>query len=133
MNSESRPFSISVEPVRRQFDGWRQNRNRGERIPESLWQAAAELARAFGTGRVCRALGVGYHALKERAQSSRELGRFGKKSAAFIELPMPTPTPGSDYLVELEDGHGAKMTFRLAPGSGSEVLALAQAFWSRQP
>ena len=76
---------------------------------------------------------VGYHALKERAQASRDRSRSGNQPAAFIELPLPAPTARIDYLIELEDGRGAKMTLRLAPGSGSEVLALAQAFWRRQP
>ena len=133
MSTESKPFSSSVEPLRGQLDAWRQSRARGERIPESLWQAAAELARAFGVGRVARALGVGYHPLKEWAQAPREPGRSAEKAAAFIELPMAAPMHRSEWLVELEDGRGAKMTLRLGPGSGSDVLALAQAFWRRQP
>ena len=132
MNTDSRSFLIDVEPVRRQWDAWRQSRKRGERIPESLWQGAAELARAFGAGRVCRALGVGYHALKERALGPGESGRSDAKPTAFIELPAPAPMVRSECLIELEDGRGAKMTLRLAPGNGNEVLALAQAFWRRQ-
>jgi hypothetical protein len=133
MNTQSTPFRSEVEPLRCQFEAWRQTRKHGESIPESLWEAAAKLAVAFGVGRVSRALGVGYYALKERAQDGCQLSRSGHQPAAFIELPLPTPTARIDYLVELEDGRGAKMTLRLAPGSGSEVLALAQAFWRRQP
>jgi hypothetical protein len=133
MNTESPPFQSEVEPLRCQLEAWRQARKHGEHIPESLWEAAAKLAGAFGVGRVSRALGVGYYALKERAQDGGQLSRSGHQAAAFIELPLPTPIPRSDHLVELEDGRGAKMTLRLAPGSGSEVLALAQAFWRRQP
>ena len=133
MNTESTPFRSEVEPLRCQFEAWRQTRKHGEHIPESLWEAAAKLAGAFGVGRVCRALGVGYHALKERARDGCQPSRSGHQPAAFIELPRPSPIARSDYLVELEDGRGAKMTLRLAPGSGSEVLALAQAFWRRHP
>jgi hypothetical protein len=125
------PFLSKVEPLRSDFERWRQNRKRGEHIPESLWEAAAKLAVTFGVGRVSRALGVGYYALKERSQDGCQPSR--NQAAAFIELPLPTPTARIDYLVELEDGRGAKMTLRLAPGSGNEVLALAQAFWRRQP
>src|SRR5438105_1504464 len=129
MKTQSTLFLSKVEPLRCQLDAWRQNRKEGEHIPENLWDAAIELAADFGVGRISRALGVGYHALKERAQASRDRSGFGNKPAAFIELPVPAPTARIDYLVELEDGRGAKMTLRLAPGSGSEVLALAQAFW----
>ena len=133
MKTESTLFVSKVEPLRCRLEAWRQNRKGGEHIPENLWDAAIELTAAFGVGRVSRALGVGYHALKERAQDSRQPGRSGHQAAAFIELPVPAPTARIDYLVELEDGRGAKMTLRLAPGSGNELLALAQAFWRRQP
>ncbi|HET7873274.1 MAG TPA: hypothetical protein VFL42_12225 [Terriglobales bacterium] len=135
MKTESTPFRSEVEPLRCQFEAWRQIRKHGEHIPETLWQAAAKLAGAFGVGRVSRALGVGYYALKERAQDGRQPGRSGGESAAFIELPRahPAPMTHSECLIELEDGRGSKMTLRLAPGSGSDVLALAQAFWRRQP
>jgi hypothetical protein len=132
MKTESTPFRSEVEPLRCQLEAWRQTRKQGEHIPETLWQAAAKLAGTFGVGRVSRALGVGYYALKERAQDCRPPSCSGN-NPAFIELPEPSPIPRIDYLVELEDGRGAKMTLRLAPGSGSEVLALAQAFWRRQP
>jgi hypothetical protein len=133
MNTESTPFRSEVEALRCQFEAWRQTRKHGEHIPESLWEGAAKLAGAFGVGRVSRALGVGYYALKERAQESWQPSRSSNQAAAFIELPLPTRVSRSDYLIELEDGRGAKMTLRLAPGSGSEVLALVQAFWRRQP
>ena len=133
MNSETTPFQSEVEPLRCQFEAWRQTRKHGEHIPGSLWEAAAKLAGAFGVGRVSRALGIGYYALKERALDGCQPSHSGQQAAAFIELPRPAPIPPSDYLVELEDGRGAKMTLRLAPGSGSQVLALAQAFWRRQP
>jgi hypothetical protein len=139
IHSKSEAFLSKVEPVRCQLQEWRRTRKHRERIPEGLWQAMSELARGFGVGRVCRALGVGYHALKERVEDSGKPNRSRNDQVAFVELPMPmpapTPTPPrqSQCLVELEDGLGAKMTLRLAPGSGTEVLALVQAFWRKQP
>jgi hypothetical protein len=139
IRSKSEAFLSKVEPVRCQLEGWRRTRKHREHIPESLWQAMSELARGYGVGRVCQALGVGYHALKERVQDSGKPNRSGNDQAAFVELPMPIPMPTSppprqsECLVELEDGLGAKMTLRLAPGSGSEVVALVHAFWRRQP
>ena len=136
MKTKFTPFLSEIEPLRCQLEAWRQNRKPGERIPEDLWNTAVELAARFGVGRVARALGVGYHALKESAQTSpasRQRGGSGLKPAAFIELPRPTPSPRIGYLIELEDGRGAKMTLHLAPESGNQVLALAQAFCGRQP
>jgi hypothetical protein len=133
MKTESKPFLSGVGPVRRQLQAWRRTRKHRERIPENLWQAMAELARAFGVSRVARALRVEYYALKERVQGGEQSPRSKENHASFVELPMPAPTQQSDCLVELEDGLGAKMTLRLAPGSGTEVLSLVQAFWRRQP
>ena len=133
MNTQSTRFQSEVEPLRCQFEAWRQTRKHGEHIPQSLWEPAAKLAGAFGVGRVSRALGVGYYALKERAPDGCQPSRSDNQTAVFIELPLPTPIPQSDSVVELEDGRGAKMTLRLASGSASQVLALAQAFWRRQP
>jgi hypothetical protein len=132
MKTKSAAFVSEVEPVRSQLETWRRSRKRGEHIPETLWQAMGELARGYGVGRVSRALGVGYHALKERARGPEQSAAdCGNNSAVFVELPTPGAAPRSDWVVELEDGRGAKMTLRLGSGSGTEVLSLVQAFWSR--
>ncbi len=121
-----------MEPVRSQLEAWRRTRKKGEHIPEDLWQAMGELARSFGVGRVSGALGVGYHALKERARGLEQSVGAGNNSAVFVELPMPGAVPQSDCVVELEDGRGAKMTLRLGLGSGTQVLSIVQAFWGRE-
>jgi len=38
---------------------------------------------------------------------------------------------GSQCLIELEDGMGAKMTIRLAGGSATDWMALTHEFWGR--
>lgn len=118
--------------MRHELEAWRRTRKHRDRIPDSLWKAMTELARVFGVSRVSQVMGVEYYGLKERVQGSEPVGR-SSANQAFVELPMPAPTRQNECLVELEDRLGAKMTLRLAPGSSAEVLALAQAFWRRQP
>lgn len=89
-----------------------------------------ELACAFGVGRVAGTLGVGYHALKERARGPGQPAE--SSNAVFVELPLSGAVPQSDCVVELEDGRGAKMTLRLGLGSGTQVLSIVQAFWGRE-
>lgn len=45
---------------------WRRTRERGTRIPESLWQAAVELAARYGVSKTAQVLRVDYYALKKR-------------------------------------------------------------------
>ena len=130
MNSKPKELESEIEPVRSQMEAWRRSRKRGERIPEQLWQAMGELARGFGVGRVARVMGVGYHALKERARGPGQPPE--SSNAVFVELPLSGAVPQSDCLVELEDGRGAKMTLRLGSGSGTQVLSIVQAFWGRE-
>jgi hypothetical protein len=132
MKTKCRPFLSNLEPVRSEVEAWRRSRKKGERIPEQLWQAMGELARAFGVGRVSRVLGVGYHALKERARGPAHAAESRNNSAVFVELPMPGAVPRSDCVVELEDGRGAKMTLRLGSDSGTQMLSIVQAFWGRE-
>jgi len=132
INTKSEPFLSKIEPVHRQLQAWRRARKHRERIPDSLWKAMTELAGVFGVSRVSQAMGVEYHGLKERVHGSKQPGRPSDNQPAFVELPVPVPTHQSECLVELEDRLGAKMTLRLGPGSGAEVLALVQAFWRRQ-
>lgn len=131
MNDESKLFLSQLGPVRRQLEEWRRRRKPRERIPENLWKAMTELAQAFGVSRVCQALRIEYHALKERVQPAEQSRRQNNHHTAFVELPVPTAQ--SQCLVELEDGSGAKMTLHLEPGNGTEMLSLVQAFWRRQP
>jgi len=130
MNSKSRELESKIEPVRSQLEAWRRSRKKGERIPEHLWDAMGELARVFGVGRVSGALGVGYHALKERARGPGQPGAASQ--AVFVELPLSGAVPQSECVVELEDGRGAKMTLRLGVGSGTQVLSMVEAFWGRE-
>ena len=56
----------ALAELRRRFGVWRHRRSRGTRIPEELWQAAAQAARAHGVCRISRHLGVDYYALNQR-------------------------------------------------------------------
>jgi hypothetical protein len=132
MKTKSKSFLSEVRPVRCELQAWRRTRKHRDRIPDSLWNAMTELAREFGVSRVSQVMGVEYYGLKERVQGSASVGPSINNQAAFVELPIPAPTRQSECLVELEDGRGAKMTLRLAPGSGNEVLLLVQAFWRKQ-
>jgi hypothetical protein len=74
----------------RQLERWRRKRTGRERIPESLWVAAGELAREHGVNRVSRLLRLEFNHLKRMAESSGRITRRGRGATpTFVELIAP--------------------------------------------
>jgi len=69
MNTKRQKLPVPLEGVRRRFEPWRRSRTPGTRIPDSLWQAAAKMARSYGVNRTAKALGLDDYSLKERAEA----------------------------------------------------------------
>jgi hypothetical protein len=126
-------FSSAVEPLRRQVERWRSTRGHRERMPEALWQSAAEVARRHGINPVARALHLDYYRLQGRVKP--RMRQQGNQAAAggFVEVQLPTSSQNWECTVELEDRRGAKMKLHLVGGGVAELGALVQSFWSRQP
>jgi hypothetical protein len=121
-------LSKNIREVQRQLTSWRETRTTRGNIPAPLWDAAVELAREEGVSPVAQALRLDYYGLKRRVLAT------GTKNGhpGFVELQLSPSAPSSGCTVELEDGHGVKMTVRLNGGSTAELVALAQTFWRRQ-
>lgn len=60
----------AVERVRRQFDDWRSVKERRDRIPERLWDAAVDAARRHGVNAVCRVARLEHAKLSRRVQAT---------------------------------------------------------------
>ncbi len=91
------------------------------------------LARRYGLSRVAQALKVNYTALKHRlvATAAPQAPRSGTIAAEFVEVPM-TACPNSQWVIELEDRQGSRLTLRLAQSDSAAALALAQGLWSER-
>jgi hypothetical protein len=61
------PIPEPIAQLQRQFDQFRSTQPRRTKLPESLWQAAVELARKHGVYPVAHPLRLGYTRLKELA------------------------------------------------------------------
>ena len=128
--------SMRLEAVRRRFEGWRQRRTVGTRIPEPLWEAAASVARVCGVSRTASTLGVDYYSLQKRVQQDAAASSPATQDAAqsgprFVELPLPSAGSG-ECILELEDGGGAKMRVHLKGVAAADLAGLSRSFWSRQ-
>ena len=91
------------------------------------------LARRYGLSRVAQVLRVNYTALKHRlvATAAPHAPRSGDIAAEFVEVPM-TACPNSQWVIELEDRQGSKLTLRLAQSDSAAALALAQGLWRQR-
>ena len=126
--------SMRLEAVRRRFECWRRTRSVGTRIPEPLWEAAANVARVYGVSRTASTLRVDYYSLQKRVQEDAAASSPANQDAAqsaprFVQLPL---TGSSECILELEDGGGAKMRVHLKGVSAPDLAGLSRSFWSRQ-
>ena len=115
--------------VRRRFTQWRKGSGgRGSRIPAELWNEAATVARKRGVYATSRALRLNYEGLKTRVASGS--GETKAIPAGFVELQVGSPA-SAGAVVELVGPAGDQMRIHLSGVRGPELVALAQAFWSR--
>jgi hypothetical protein len=135
------PELAEVEGLRGRIEGWRQSRPKSRPMPEELWQEASAAAKRLGTGRVARALGLNYEALKQRVISKGSRGHRGgtggqaqPEGTEFIELsgfPAVSQSAARDEMVvEMVAADGTRLTIRVK-GAGPNVPALINAFRGR--
>ena len=124
--------STQLQPLAQRLAAWRAQRGRGQRIPEELWNAAAELARTHGLNRTAAALKLNYYGLQRRLHGgrARSIGSTATAPTRFVELPplaasSPATFPGT---VELLRPCGARLILRLPAASLRLLLPLVQAF-----
>src|SRR2546425_11811395 len=117
--------SPEIEEAQLQFENWRCERKRGQRIPVNLWGTAVELAKQHGIWSTARALNLDYNRLKRRVGNG---DGDDVKSGGFVEL-IPQGAMLCACIVEMEDGRGARMRIELK-GAAADVTALSRTFWS---
>ena len=107
-----------IAQLQRELEEHRRMQPRRAKLPESIWEAAAELAREHGVYTVAQALRLDYMGLKKRL--GEVAGRRPDKSKpVFVELIAPPPAKCEECLIEFESTHGDKMRIhwpvRVAP------------------
>ena len=101
----------TLEEVRELFDRWRHDRRRRDRIPDTLWKAAASLTDAHSVHVVAKHLHLNHTDLKARSH---------RKPITFVELNPVT----IECTVEMEKPGGERMRIKGA----CNVIELARAF-----
>jgi len=119
----------SLEQLRWRFESWRQQREKGARIPEELWQAALEEAARLGVNRVSRVLHLNYNDLKKRLRLSDRLVLSTPEPPAFIEMALRRDEGEGECVVEVESPDGRRMKLRFRGKPAMDVVAWSRAFW----
>jgi hypothetical protein len=118
--NQKRTESIAepIAQLQRQLEEHRRMRPRRAKLPESIWDAAAELAREHGVYAVAQPLRLDYIGLKKRLGEVADR-RPDKSRPVFVELITPPPAAREECLIEFESERGDKMRIhwpvRVAP------------------
>jgi hypothetical protein len=122
----SRKGSQTLEEVRQRFQGWRNKRAKGERIPEGLWQAAASLFPRHTVNQISRALRLDYVGLRDRIRLwGKKETSLERETPDFVELPLSTAGGVAEYMVKVKDGRGSRIHIKVkGKGLGSLLDAI---------
>jgi hypothetical protein len=122
--------SSQLQPLAQRLKAWRSTRTRGQRIPEELWKAAADLAHVHGLNPTATALRLDYYGLNRRFSGGRVQRKRRVPPPAFVELAPPALPSGvgEGGTLELVQVSGARLTLRLPNASPKDLLPVVQLF-----
>src|SRR5882757_1368684 len=124
MNRKSIPaIPEAILQLQRQLDQFRSTQPRRTKLPESLWQAAVELARQHGVYSVAHPLRLDYTGLKKRLGGVAVLRRKATKPA-FVEL----IAPQKECVIEFETPSGNKMRVNWKASTPPDWISLLRAW-----
>jgi hypothetical protein len=133
------PIPEPIVQLQRQLEQFRGSHPPRTRLPDSLWQSAAELARQHGLYLVAHPLRLDYTQLKKRLggvvvvapkRSPVVTSKPAKKVAgpAFVELIASHPATMPECVVEFESTLGSKMRIQWKGSSTPDWAGLLRAW-----
>lgn len=132
MNRKSTaPVPEAITQLQRQLEQFRSTQPGRTKLPESLWQAAVELARQHGTYTVAHPLRLDYTRLKQRLNGMPS--RPGKPAKpAFVELKGSGVTTLPECVIEFESAGGGKMRVQWKAAIPPDWVSLLRAWHETQ-
>ena len=101
------PIPEAISQLQRQLEQFRSAQPGRMKLPESLWQAAVELARQYGIYAVAHPLRLDYTRLKQRLGGMPNRRRASQP--AFVELIGDGSANLPECVIEFESATGSKM------------------------
>jgi hypothetical protein len=127
MKRESTPVPEAIVQLQRQLEQIRSTQPSRSRLPESVWDAAVELAREHGIYRVAHALRLDYVGLKKRLNGMPSR-RPNASRTAFVELVTPPATVLPECVIEFEFASGGKMRIQWKAAAPPDWTSLLRAW-----
>jgi hypothetical protein len=127
MNRKSKPIPEPIEQLKRELDQFRSTQSGRTKLPESLWQAAVELARQHGVYSVAHPLRLDHTGLKKRLGGVPSLRKKAPKPT-FVELIAPPPTMLEECIIEFEVSSGGKMRIQWKAAAPPDWASLMRAW-----
>jgi hypothetical protein len=130
MNRESTPIPEPVAQLQSQLEQFRSNQSGRTKLPESLWQAAVELARQHGVYSVAHPLRLDYTRLKKRLGGSPTSPAIRRRAtkAAFVELIAPSRAQLEECVIDFESSGGSKMRIQWKTAAPPDWASLLRAW-----
>jgi hypothetical protein len=122
--------ALIPEPIaqsQRQLDQIRSTQPRARKLPESVWQAAVELAREHGVYAVAHPLRLDYVGLKKRLGGVTRPRRKARKPS-FVELIAPHAAMLRECIMELESLRGYKVRIQWNGAAPPDWMSLLRAW-----
>ncbi len=104
MPQQATPISPDLLELSQRLEQWRSEHPARSRLPESIWSAAAEMAKRHGMHRTTKALRLDYTGLKKRMPTTEHSD--GAPPVRFVELLVPTAVSPAECVVEWESARG---------------------------
>jgi hypothetical protein len=120
-------ISEPIAQLQHQLDEFRSTQPRPRKLPESLWQAAVELAREHGVYSVAHPLRLDYMGLKKRLGGVSRL-RQKASGPAFVELIAPHAATLRECVIEFESWRGGKVRIQWKAAAPPDWTSLLRAW-----
>ena len=127
MHRKSKPIAEPIGQLQRQLDQFRSTQPQRTKLPESLWQAAVELARQHGVYSVAQPLRLDYTRLKKRLGEDPNLRQKATKPA-FVELITPDAAALEECVIEFESLSRGKMRIHWKAAVPADCVSLLRAW-----
>jgi len=121
-----------LKAVLRQFEQWRARKQRGERIPQHLWKAAASLYPGYTVNRIARYLRLDGADLRDYVDlGKKNRGSKRREMPQFMPLSVGVSGGRADCRIKVTVGGRARATIRLKGAGVESVVEVLRQLWSR--